>query len=58
MQALKPCDEFAGAAAVQNGFCQDNVDWSLVLMADAPNLTSAGGFQDRVAKAAQDQGLR
>jgi hypothetical protein len=27
-------------------------------MADAPSLASAGGLQDRVAEAAEDQGLR
>jgi len=55
---LKPSDESAGAVIVPTGFHQDEVDRPTVPHAGAPGLTSARGFQDRVAEATQDQGLR
>jgi hypothetical protein len=53
---LKPSEEFAKAVTVQNSLRQYEVDRSLVLAADAPSLTSAIGFQHRVAKGTEDHG--
>jgi hypothetical protein len=57
-QELKPSDESPVVVIVPTGFHQYEVDRPSVLNAGAPSLTSAGGFQDRVAEATQDQGLR
>jgi len=58
IEELKPGDEFTGAVIVHHGFRDNQLDRPLELMTDAPRLPSASGFQDRVAEAAQDQGLR
>lgn len=58
IQQVKPSDEFAGRVTVKGGLRDHEMDRSLVLMTDTPCLTSASGFEDRVAEAAQDQGLR
>ena len=55
MQKLKPSDEFDGTVIVKIGHHQYEVDRPLMLVAGTPSVTSAIGFQDRVAKAAQDQ---
>jgi len=55
---LNPTDEFDGTFLFQNGFGQYEVDRPNVLNAGTPGLVSATGFQDRVAKAAKNQGLR
>ena len=57
-QQLKPSDESVGALFVPAAFHHYEVYRHTVLDAGAPGLTSAGGFQDRVAEATQDQGLR
>jgi hypothetical protein len=55
MDELKPTEKFVDALVVQTGFHHYEVNRPLVLTADAPSLASAIGFQDRVAKAAQNQ---
>jgi hypothetical protein len=55
---MKPADEFTGEVVVHHGCRDHKMDRPLELVADAPGFTSARGFQDRVAEAAQDQGLR
>jgi hypothetical protein len=55
---MKPSDEFTGAVIVHNGLRDHQMDWPWELVTDAPSVTSAGGFQDLVAEAAQNQGLR
>jgi len=54
----EPSDKIADAVIVQNGFRHNEVDRSLVSVADAPSLTSATRFQHRESKGAQNQGLR
>src|SRR5260221_522068 len=58
MDELKASEKFVGTVMVQTGFHDDEADRFRVLTADAPSLASAIGFQDRVAKAAQNQGSR
>ena len=55
MQKLKPSNEFDGTVILQNGVQQHEVDWPMVLVAGTPTVTSAIGFQDRIAKAVQNQ---
>jgi hypothetical protein len=56
VQELKPSDESAGTVVDKIGFHQNEVDRPLVLVAGTPSVISATGFQDRVAKAAKNQG--
>ena len=56
MDELKPSNKLVGAVMVQTGFHHYEADRPPVLSADAPSLAPAVGFQDRVAKAAQNQG--
>src|SRR5882724_6512728 len=57
MDELKPSEKFVGTLIrVQAGFHHYELDRTRVPTANAPSLTSAIGFQDRVAKAAQNQG--
>ena len=53
---MKPSDEFDGTVVDKIGFHQNEVDPPLVLVAGTPSVISAIGFQDRVAKAAKNQG--
>jgi hypothetical protein len=55
MDELKPGDELAVTGLIQTGFHHYDMDRSTVLSTNAPSLTSASGFEDCVAKAAQNQ---
>src|SRR6266446_8671340 len=56
MDELKPSEKFVETVRVETGFHHCEADRPLVPTANAPSLASAIGFQDRVAKAAQNQG--
>ena len=55
---LKPSNEVVGVVIVQNDLRYDQVDRPRVLAANAPSLTSANGFENRVAEGTQNQGER
>ena len=54
IEELEPGDEFTGAMIVHNSSCNNEMDRPLELVTDAPSVAPVGGFQDRIAKAAQD----
>src|SRR5438445_1022708 len=56
MDELKPSEKLVGTLRIQADFHHYEADRPGVLTADAPNLSSVTGFQDCVAKAAQNQG--
>ena len=58
MDELKPSEKLVGTVMVQAGFHHYEADRPGVLTAEAPSLSSATGFQDRVAKAAHRQAQR